>query len=51
MSDDDVDYLYHRIAPLEFEDRTQPFIDGALQTRRQRAGMLSRKTAVQDREL
>jgi hypothetical protein len=30
MSDDDVDYLYNRIAPLELQDRAQPFIDGAL---------------------
>jgi hypothetical protein len=34
LSDDDVDYLYNRIAPLELQDRGQPFIDGALQTRR-----------------
>ena len=51
MSDDDVGKFMSQIDPLELEDRTQPFIDGALQTRRQRAAVFNQETAVEGQEL
>ena len=50
MSDDPAAHLHNR-APLELRHGTQPFIDRALETWWQRAGMLSQETTVQGQEL
>ena len=36
---------------LELQNKAQAFIDGALQARRQRAGVLGQETTIEGREL